>query len=121
MPVSWDHAAALQRVDGDAELLAELIEIFFEDYPRRRDCLLSSLAQNDYATLRNTAHTLKGSLGYLGAVEGAQLAALIERAGYKADAAELRQLVAALAAYVETLRDAMLPFLGERGSATYRD
>lgn len=120
MPVCWDHAAALQRVDGDAELLAELIEIFFEDYPRHRDCLFSSLTQNDYGTLCKVAHTLKGSLGYLGAVEGAQLAALIERAGHKGDAVELRPLVAAFAAYLELLREAMLSSAGEPEIATHR-
>jgi len=113
MPLSWDHAAALQRVDGDAELLAELVEIFLDDYPRHLAALQRSLAQKDYAALHKAAHTLKGSLGYLGAGEGEQLAAAIEQAGQRPDEAKLQALNAELAAYVEALREAMLSSLGE--------
>jgi HPt (histidine-containing phosphotransfer) domain-containing protein len=108
MPIHWNHAAALQRVDGDAALLGELIGIFFQDCPNQIDNLMQSLARQDCALLRQTAHTLKGSLGYLGACEAEELAREIERAGRDADLARAEQLVAGLRAHIEMLRPVML-------------
>jgi HPt (histidine-containing phosphotransfer) domain-containing protein len=116
--VNWNQAAALQRVDGDVELLIELVEVFFQDYPDHLSCLMQALAQHDFTGVRKTAHTLKGSLGYLGAWQGEQLARDIEQASQSADAARVRQLVSTLAAYIETLREIMLFSEGEQTSAT---
>jgi len=117
MPVTWDQAAALERVDGDSDLLTELVEIFVQDYPKHLACLVQALAQNDYAALCRAAHTLKGSLGYLGACEGQQLALEIEHASRAGDAARLRQLVSSLAAYLEALREIISPPSGEHDRA----
>jgi HPt (histidine-containing phosphotransfer) domain-containing protein len=113
----WNQAAALERVDGDMALLIELVEIFFDDYPNHLSCLMQSLAQGDFSAVRKEAHTLKGSLGYLGACEGEQLAREIEQAGQNADAVRVRQLVSTLAAYVEGVREIMLSPHGEQKGA----
>ena len=115
--VHWDQRKALQRVDGDAELLFDLVEMFFQEYPDQLRCLKQSLAQSDFGAVRKAAHTLKGSLGYLGACEGEQLACEIERASQSADAARVRLLVSNLAAYVESLRDVMRSPDGEFNGA----
>jgi HPt (histidine-containing phosphotransfer) domain-containing protein len=115
--VHWDQRKALQRVDGDTELLFDLVEMFYEEYPDQLCCLMQSLAQRDFAAVRKAAHTLKGSLGYLGACEGEQLAAAIERASQSADAAGVRLLVSDLAAYVEGLREVMRTPDGEFNGA----
>ncbi len=107
MPVGWDQAVALERVGGDLTLLLELTAIFFEDYPAHLACLVQSLAQEDYRTLRKAAHTLKGGLGYIGATEGETLALHIEQASHDRNATLLRELVPSLAAYVEALRQEM--------------
>ena len=113
MPTGWDYAAALERVDGDELLLSELIAIFFEEYPSFAARLTQSLSQKDFAGLRETAHSLKGSLGYLGATDGEALALALERASLSRDPSRAGELVAQLMAYIEALRQLMTSCAGE--------
>lgn len=107
MPAQWDQAAALRRVDGDAELLAELLQVFFNDYPNQLERLLQAAACQDYASLRRTAHRLKGGLGYLAAGEAERMAREIEAVADDAEPSEVTALVFELAARVEALRELM--------------
>jgi signal transduction histidine kinase/DNA-binding NarL/FixJ family response regulator/HPt (histidine-containing phosphotransfer) domain-containing protein len=60
---SVDLGEALDRVDGDRELLGELAEIFLDSCPAYLDSIRQALAQNDAAALTFAAHALKGSVG----------------------------------------------------------
>lgn len=118
MSAGWDYAAALERVGGDEPLLVELITIFFEEYPKFATRLTRSLSQKDFVTLREAAHSLKGSLGYLGAAHGESLALAVEQASVARDAARAGDLVAQLMAYIEALRQLMVPSAGESSDAS---
>jgi HPt (histidine-containing phosphotransfer) domain-containing protein len=118
MSAGWDYAAALERVGGDEPLLVELIAIFFEEYPKFATRLTRSLSQKDFVTLREAAHSLKGSLGYLGAAHGESLAMAVEQASVAKDAARAGELVAQLMAYIEALRQLMVPAAGESSDAS---
>jgi signal transduction histidine kinase/CheY-like chemotaxis protein len=63
----FDLAAALQRVDGDVELLSELAEIFVEDCPELIRKLGEAFDADDIEAVAATAHALKGSVGNFGA------------------------------------------------------
>jgi len=117
MSAGWDYAAALERVGGDEPLLVELIAIFFEEYPKFAARLTQSLSQQDFTTLREAAHSLKGSLGYLGAAHGESLALAVEQASVAKDTARAGELVAQLMAYIEALRQLMAPLVGEPNDA----
>ena len=117
MSAGWDYAAALERVGGDEPLLVELIAIFFEEYPKFATRLTQSLSQKDFTTLREAAHSLKGSLGYLGAAHGESLALAVEQASAAKDAPRAGELVAQLMAYIEALRQLMVPLAGEPNDA----
>ena len=117
MAICWDRAAALDRVGGDTALLAELISIFFEDYSTHLAALNESLEQEDYAGLRKTAHTLKGSLGYLGANDAMALAVEIERASLGSNPGQVFDLVPRLTAHIESVRPLMLSFTEEVADA----
>ncbi len=114
MSAGWDYDAALERVGGDEPLLAELITIFFAEYPKFACRLTQSLSQKDFANLREVAHSLKGSLGYLGASDGEVLALALEHASLAGDSARAAELVARLMAYIEALRQVMLSSTGEQ-------
>ncbi|HKD83272.1 MAG TPA: Hpt domain-containing protein [Terriglobales bacterium] len=109
MSGGWNYAAALERVGGDESLLVELIAIFFEEYPKFASRLTQSLSQKDFGALREAAHSLKGSLGYLGAASGEAMALAVEQASLARDAARAGDLVAQLMAYIEALRQLMQP------------
>jgi signal transduction histidine kinase/DNA-binding NarL/FixJ family response regulator len=55
-------AALLQRVGGDAKLLARMIQTFLADYPKKLAQLGSAVRRKDAAALAAIAHALKGSI-----------------------------------------------------------
>jgi HPt (histidine-containing phosphotransfer) domain-containing protein len=118
MSAGWDYAAALERVGGDEPLLVELIAIFFEEYPKFAHRLIQSLSQKDFSGLREAAHSLKGSLGYLGAADGEALALATEQASTAGDLPRAADLVARLMAYIEALRQVMVSSVGEQNDAS---
>ncbi len=116
MSVHWDHATALHRLEGDASLLQELIGIFFEEYPKLSDRLRQGLARSDFALLRETAHSLKGSLGYVGFSDAAELALEIETASRQEDAIKAAGFADALMTEIEAVKK-MMASPGERNRA----
>lgn len=62
-----DLSRALRWVDGDRELLVELVDVLIADYPRRMDALRSAIQAGDSAIARDTAHSLKGAVAALAA------------------------------------------------------
>ena len=77
----WDRAAALERVEGDAALLADLVQVFLEELPEQLDTLQQGIAAADFEAIERTAHTLKGELVYLGLTEEAEKAKELEHKG----------------------------------------
>jgi two-component system, sensor histidine kinase and response regulator len=114
---AWDSALGLERADGDKELLAEMIAIFFEDYPTYQSELVASLDADDFPALRKIAHTLKGSLANLGAVDAAALALAVEQACEAADEAKLRAALSQLMDSIDSMQPLMKAFSEEASSA----
>ncbi len=69
-PDGFDMAEALERVDGDMELMKELAGLFLGECPRRMEDIHRSIARRDGPELQQAAHYLKGSVGNLGARRG---------------------------------------------------
>jgi signal transduction histidine kinase/DNA-binding response OmpR family regulator len=76
-----DLLAALQNVDGDRAFLAEIIEIFQQDYPRHLAAMRQAIAHRNALQLERAAHSLKGSVAMLGATTASTLAAQLEAMG----------------------------------------
>jgi HPt (histidine-containing phosphotransfer) domain-containing protein len=57
---------ALEHVDGDDELLADLAAIFLEDCPRLIRELYECIGEGDNVSVERVAHTLKGRLAFFG-------------------------------------------------------
>ena len=77
----WDRATALERVEGDAALLADLVQVFLEELPGQLDTLQQGIAGADFEVIERTAHTLKGELVYLGLTAAAEKAKELEHIG----------------------------------------
>jgi signal transduction histidine kinase/DNA-binding response OmpR family regulator len=67
-----------QNMDGDAEMLRDIVETFLRDLPQRERELQESLARRDAPTLARAAHTMKGLLLTLGAKPAADVALQLE-------------------------------------------
>src|SRR3989454_8762429 len=60
-----DKAAVLDRVDGDAKLLMEIVALFLDDSPKLLAEIREAIARGDSVRLEHAAHRLKGSAGRL--------------------------------------------------------
>ena len=71
-------ALALRRVDGDPDLLEELVSAFQNELPERMRRLREALGRGDLPETARLAHSLRGSLGILGAEPSRILAEELE-------------------------------------------
>ncbi|MFI5177647.1 MAG: response regulator [Vicinamibacterales bacterium] len=111
----FDEQAALARLEGDRALLRQLIGIFRTDARPLMAAIRQAVAAGDVDALRRPAHTLKGSLGTLGAAGPFRTAGNLERAAQARDAAGAVRLAEVLATEMTQL-DALLARLGPKRS-----
>ncbi|MHC1753444.1 ATP-binding protein [Humidesulfovibrio sp.] len=81
-PALADLPLALEQLDGQAELLGEVLEVYLAELPTRRTRLAQALAeaveQGDASGLRLAAHSLKGVSASVGACAASQAAYVVE-------------------------------------------
>jgi PAS domain S-box-containing protein len=80
----FDRGAVLDSLDGDSELLHEIVGIFLTRYPNQIDKIRQALSTRDSKILERAAHSLKGSAANLlahGVVEAASKLEEMGRAG----------------------------------------
>ena len=80
-PPALDRVAALERLEGDEELWAEVAALFRADAPRLLAELRDAVAVGDPAAVQRSAHGLKGAAGYVGASPAADAAHRLELLG----------------------------------------
>lgn len=64
---TWNDAAALHALNGNAESVAALRALFIDELPAQRKRILAAIANGDLATARDELHRLKASCGFVGA------------------------------------------------------
>jgi protein-histidine pros-kinase len=96
-----DLNAALLRLDGNRELLADFIEIYFEDSPGLLIRLREAAANDDARELQQAAHSLKGLLGNFSAEQAVAAASRLEAAGKSDDRSNVRPALEELLRCVE--------------------
>jgi HPt (histidine-containing phosphotransfer) domain-containing protein len=57
------------QLDGEPDLIVELIDLYLEDAPRRVGVMRESLAKKNWLSVKREAHSLRGSSGNLGALQ----------------------------------------------------
>lgn len=96
-----DVEGALERLEGDRALLAELAGLFMEEGPRLFREAENSLAGGDAPALQNAAHQLKGLFAQFCAAEAREAAWQLELEARRADLMAARQRLAALRQQLE--------------------
>ena len=66
------------QIDGEPDLIVELIDLYVEDAPRRLAVMKLSLTETNWLSLKREAHSLRGSSGNLGASKMALICDEIE-------------------------------------------
>jgi len=106
--IDWQQA--LDAIEGNRELLGELIGIFREECPKLRSEIATSLQSGDLPGLRRAAHTLKGALGHLAAGNGVQLAQQIEDHARRGSAEAIHPLWPLLQTQLDEINQALSHF-----------
>jgi two-component system sensor histidine kinase/response regulator len=88
-----DFSASLRWVDGDRELLAELIAIFLEDCPKRLQELAQAVKEGNASGVRQAAHSLKGMVAGFDASSAHGLSAEMEGLGKAGDVSKASDLL----------------------------
>jgi two-component system, sensor histidine kinase and response regulator len=81
-----DRVSLLERVEGDQELLTEMIHLFQDDVPNLLTAMRDALQRGDMAVLERSAHSLKGAVGNLSAKATAAAALHLEKDAKNNDA-----------------------------------
>lgn len=95
-PVVWDRAKALERLEGDEDLLREVVGIFLASKPKFLAQIEQGLLEQKPKILELAAHGLKGELAYLGVGEACDTARQLEEMGKKQELDNAKVLVARL-------------------------
>ncbi len=89
---AFDKAAALQIVEGDQELLLEIIDIFLNtECPPLMSQIRTAIEQGDAESVHHAAHSLKGAVSNLGASVAVAAALQLESIGRENDLSDAPQ------------------------------
>ncbi|MDA1055074.1 MAG: response regulator [Planctomycetota bacterium] len=110
-PSAVDWPKALEIVQGDRQLLAEITRTFLEECPRLVRELHTALAEQDGTTFRRAAHTLRGSLRYFGVRDAFDLAYKLECLGRDEQFEDVPELLDKVEAELGRVEPALRSFL----------
>lgn len=97
-----DRASILERLGGDEEIYAMMVDMFVADVENNCSALATAHATGDVEALQRTAHTVKGLLATFSDDDGAAEAHFVEK-NVRAD--QLANLAAAVADIQSRLRE----------------
>ena len=66
------------QIEGEPDFVVELIALYLDEVPRLFDSLHTAIENNDRATAKRAAHSLRGSSGNLGVLQIAAIADELE-------------------------------------------
>jgi CheY-like chemotaxis protein len=106
-----DIMDALARVEGNRELLDEIVKMFLDQYPRLLEEIRQALSAANCKRLTGAVHILGSSAGQVGAGHAFAIARAIEELGSHNDLASVSPALVELEAELSLVRSA----LNERG------
>ena len=117
---TFDQAEALEGLGGDERLLAEILILFVDDFPRLLAGMRESVTTGDAAMLARLSHNVVGAAGHLGAPAVIASANQLQAMGKAGDLAGAGDVVQILDREFERFRDAVdaSPFVGLAGRSS---
>ena len=109
---AFNRAVALEQMEGDEELLAELAELFMGDSARLLAEIKQTIAGKKSEGLERAAHTLKGAASSLGAGGAVAVAQQLEEMGRTGKLVEAETVYAGLEVELGRLNQALGELLG---------
>jgi len=103
----FDLSKALEVVDGDVELLKELVTLFLKNFPDNLAQIRDGLARSDTNVVERAAHSLKGSVSNFGAMRAFEAAYRLEVLGREGRLGEVESALSKLDEELNLLKSAM--------------
>lgn len=100
-----DLAKTMEFVDGDTELVQEILVVFLDEYPRRMDELKKAIIEKDFKQLHMCAHSFRGAIVNFGAPKPAILLKRLEHNGKKQDISDSAFVLQELDLEMSKIRD----------------
>jgi PAS domain S-box-containing protein len=104
----------LSGFGNDWEFFAEVVDVFFNDYPRQLDSLRRSAELSEAARFRRAAHSLKGMLRNFQADNAAEKAFALEKKGESGDLSGSGPLIDELTRDLSRLESELRQLLSQR-------
>jgi two-component system sensor histidine kinase/response regulator len=104
----FDYAASVAQLEGDEELLGQLVSVFLGQLPSLLPPLDAAVVAGDAPAIRRTAHALSSSVCVLAAPRARNIARKLEALGLSADLSEAGRTHQELLVEFEALQRALL-------------
>ena len=101
--IVWDEAAALKHLEGDSDLLYEMIALYLVEGPKQLRDLSRFQAEGNLLALANTAHAIKGTTAHFYADTATACASLLEQTARSNQPADFQGMTEALVMAVTDL------------------
>jgi two-component system, sensor histidine kinase and response regulator len=101
----------MERVEGDRELLRELLHLYFQEYPKLLAGISLAIDSRQADHVERLAHSLKSALLNLSAKPAADAAYHVERLGRDSRFQEAAASLTLLKKQLEVLHNAMVQYL----------
>jgi two-component system, sensor histidine kinase and response regulator len=103
-----DLVEALASIEGNRDLLREIVHMFIEQYPRLLEQIHQALSSSDGKALAAAAHTLRSSAGQVGAHEALDGARRLEEIGERESLAKAPAVLAKLEEELVRVKSSLL-------------
>jgi two-component system sensor histidine kinase/response regulator len=98
-----NRTSILERLGGNQDLLAELVQLFQEEAPQLIEAMRKALGRGDMQELGRSAHSMKGAVGTFSAHETAKAAVRLEIDAKNGDGESAKASLAVLEGAVDRL------------------
>jgi HPt (histidine-containing phosphotransfer) domain-containing protein len=98
-----DRGSILERLEGNSELLTELVQLFLGEAPQLIEAMRKALQRGDLRELRRSAHSLKGAAGNFLAHGTVSAASQLENDAKRGDVESAKAGLATLEVVVKRL------------------
>ncbi len=86
-----DLSSVLERIGGDESFLHELIDIYIEDFIEKYAQLKQAIEQEEYETIKEVGHSLKGASGNLSLADLQEISYSLELSGKEKNIEQARR------------------------------
>jgi CheY-like chemotaxis protein/HPt (histidine-containing phosphotransfer) domain-containing protein len=107
----FDEAALLRAVEGDRQLLDEVVTLFMEQYPKTMQGARDALRERRVVDLGKAMHSLRSMVGYFGATQLAHATLAVEEMSRGEDTRQLEAGLQAVESHVKRLAEGLQAYV----------